>query len=39
MATIKEKSMSLGIKAALQYIEKDPENNIGKIIEWLEMAE
>ena len=39
MATIKEKSMSLGIKAALQYIEKDPKNNIGKIIEWLEMAD
>lgn len=39
MATIKEKAMSLGIKSALQYIEKDPENNIGKIIEWLEMAD
>lgn len=39
MATIKEKAMSLGIKTALQYIEKDPENNIGKIIEWLEAAD
>lgn len=39
MATIKEKAMSLGIKTALQYIEKDPENNIGKIIEWLENAD
>ena len=39
MATIKEKSMSLGIKLALHYIEKDTENNIGKIIEWLEMAD
>ena len=39
MATIKEKAMSLGIKTALQYIEKDPENNIGKIIDWLENAD
>ena len=39
MATIKEKAMSIGIKTALQYVEKDPKNNIEKIVEWLEMAD
>ena len=35
MNVIKEKAASIGIKTALQYIEKDPETNIPKIIDWL----
>lgn len=39
MAIIKDKAIEIGIKTVLQYIEKDPENNIGKIIEWLEKVD
>ena len=39
MATIKDKAMSVGVKSILKYIEKNPEENIEKIIEWLEMAD
>ena len=39
MATIKDKAMSVGVKSILKYIEKNPEENIEKIIGWLEMAD
>ena len=35
MATLKEKAASIGIRTALSYIEKDPENNLSKIVDWL----
>lgn len=35
MTTIKDKATTIAIKTALQYIEKDPEENIPKIIDWL----
>ena len=39
MPTIKDKAMSIGVKSILKYIEKNPEDNIEKIIEWLEVAD
>lgn len=39
MEQIKDKALSLGIKSALQYVEKDPEKNISKIIDWLEKTD
>jgi len=39
MATIKEKATEIGVKKVLEYIEKDPEKNIGKVIDWLEKVD
>lgn len=39
MTTIKDKATEIGIKTALNYIEKDPENNIKKIVDWLGKAD
>ena len=34
--TLKEKVQAIGVKQVLKYLEKDPEENIPKIIDWLE---
>ena len=36
MGTIKEKTMSVALKKVNQYIEKNPEQNIPKILDWLD---
>jgi len=36
MNSVKNKVTKIGIRTAINYIEKDPDNNIPKIIDWLE---
>lgn len=36
MKTISYKVKELGINTALQYLEKDPEKNLGKLMDWVD---
>lgn len=36
MISVKDKAASIAVKKAIQYIEKDSDNNIPKILDWLE---
>ncbi|MCD7810000.1 MAG: radical SAM protein [Erysipelotrichaceae bacterium] len=36
---IKDKATSIGVKQVLKYLDKNPQDNIPKIIEWLEKAD
>lgn len=36
MKTISYKVKEFGINTALQYLEKDPEKNLGKLMDWVD---
>ncbi|MCD7950082.1 MAG: radical SAM protein [Erysipelotrichaceae bacterium] len=37
--SIKDKATTIGVKQVLKYLEKDPQDNIPKILDWLEKAD